>query len=154
LAQENPHSPEVEESLGYLAWQENHLREARKHLALAVERGSQNSRMIYDLAELEQAGGATSQAVIDLLQKVIALQPDHNDARIFLAGIETGRGHYGSALAAITPIHTVRPEQAFPFFSVAAYSHANLQDFQEAKSLAAKALRIPRRPGNVYRSSD
>ncbi|MBV9036631.1 MAG: hypothetical protein JO182_19235 [Acidobacteriaceae bacterium] len=146
LANQNPQSSEAEESLGYLAWQEDNGPEARKHLSLAVERGSKNSRMIYDLAGLEQAGGAAPQAVIDLLQKVIAQQPNHNDARIFLAQLETERGHYESALAAIATIHTVQPEQAFRFFSVAAYSQANLQHLEEAKSLAERALQYAKTP--------
>ena len=140
LSQQNPQNTKVEESLGYLAWQQDNLPEARKHFLLAVERGSKNIRMIYDLAELEQAGGAAPQTVIDLLQKAIALQPDHNEARIFVAELEAGRGHYGAALAAIAPVRTVQPEQAFRFFLITAYIRANLRDFNGAKTAGEKAL--------------
>lgn len=146
LAQQNAQNAEMEESLGYLAWQEENLPEARKHFSLAVERGSKNDRMIYDLAGLEQNSSAPPQTVVALLQRVLVLKPDNNEARILLAEVEANRGHYGPAIAALAPIHTVRPEQAFRFFFVAAHCHANMQDLSEAKNLLEKAASYAKAP--------
>jgi hypothetical protein len=140
LEQQNPGNSDLEVSLGYLAWQADNLLEARKHFSLAVALGSKNSRMIYDYARLNQADGAEPQTTVDLLTKVISLQPDDTDARIFLAEVEASRGRFGSAMLAIAPVHIVKPEQAYRFFSVTAYSHANLRDFAGARSATERAL--------------
>lgn len=146
LSQQNSQSTDVEESLGYLAWQAEDLPEARKHFSLAVERGSKNVRMIYDLAGLSRMGNAAPESTIELLRKVIALQPDHNDARILLAEVETSNKRYASALQALAPIHSVTPEQAYRFFGVSAFTNANLHNFDGARQLADKALPYAKTP--------
>jgi tetratricopeptide (TPR) repeat protein len=136
----------VEESLGYLAWQQNNLPEACRHFALAVEHGSKNARMIYDYAGLERSNGAPPQKVISLLQNVIALEPDNVDAEILLADQEIGRQQYGAALSVLSRVHSVKPEQAYNFFAISAFCQANLHDPDTARNFAQKALQYAKTP--------
>ena len=146
LAQEYPRNAEVEESLGYLAWQQDKPTEARKYFGLAVEHGSKDARMIYDYAGLEHSNGALPQKVIDLMKQVIALKPDDIDARILLGNLETNQGQYGAALSVLSEVHTVKPEQAFNFFAVSAYCLANLKDLRGARTSAERALQYAKEP--------
>ena len=139
LEQANSQNPEIEESLGYLAWQENNTAEARQRFRLAVERGSTSSRMFYDDANLEHMAGARPQVVMDLMKKAVALKPDDNEFRILLAQLYTEDGLWSQALAAISPIRSLEPSQAFGFYMVNAYCHANLQDPAGARAYIAKA---------------
>ena len=145
LEQQNPQSSEVEESLGYLAWQENQTESARKHFGLAIQRGSKNAKMIYDYATLQRAGSAPLPTVIELAKKVLALKPDDVDAKIFLADLHNSAGQYSSAVGVLSELHTLTPEQAFSFYVVKAYSHANLRDFEGAKGAAQKALQYAKK---------
>src|SRR5205807_419899 len=45
LAQSNPGRPQIEESLGYLAWQSDDPESARRHFARAIEAGSKDPQM-------------------------------------------------------------------------------------------------------------
>jgi len=146
LEHQFPKSPNIEESLGYLAWQENNVPDACKHFALAVEQGSKNARMIYDYAGLLHSSGAPPQSVINALQKVIALEPENVDAEIFLANLEVGRGGYGAARSAISRVRSVKSEQAYSFFAVSAFCQANLHDQAGARQSAQKALQYAKTP--------
>ena len=140
LERQYPKNSAVEESLGYLAWQHKNLPEARKHFALAVANGLKDVRMIYDYAGLDYSGGAPPKEVMGLLQQVIAIEPDNVDAEILMANVEISQHEYGAALSSISGIHTIKPEQAYNFFTIAAFCKANLSDPDGARSSAQRAL--------------
>ncbi|HXE13641.1 MAG TPA: tetratricopeptide repeat protein [Bryobacteraceae bacterium] len=148
LEQQNPNSVELQEARGYLAWQEHNIPETCRYFQSAVDHGSENVQMIFQYAQL-LLGSAPSSAEtsIKLLEKVIALEPDNNDARIFLAQAAAHAGRYATALSAVAPIHNVQPDQAFQLFSVSAFVHAHLKDYDGAKTLAQKALPYAKSPG-------
>lgn len=148
LEQQNPNSIELQESMGYLAWQEHNITEACRYFQAAVDHGSDNAEMIFQYAQLLRSNGPSTEGVVmKLLEKVIALQPDNNDARLFLAQTAASAGQYAAALSAVAPIHKVQPDQAFQFFSVSAFVHARLKDYDSARTLAQKALPYAKSPG-------
>src|SRR5262249_59668721 len=53
LAKSNPGQPEVEESLGYLAWQAGDSDGARTHFGRAFAAGTKNAQMCYHYAMLD-----------------------------------------------------------------------------------------------------
>jgi tetratricopeptide (TPR) repeat protein len=139
LAEQNPDNAEVEESLGYLAWQRSDLAGARAHFSKSVGLDSKNSQMIYDLARLEYGASAGLDTVIRLLKKVVELESTNIGARLLLAQLDASQGRYGPALSEISTISSVLPSQAFRFFSVQAYVRANLKDMKGAKESAQQA---------------
>ena len=146
LEQEDPQNPAVEESLGYLAWQQNNLPEARKHFAAALAHGSQSGRMYYDAANVERMAGGSPQTVLDLMMKAVALRPDDNDSRILLAQLQVQMRLYGQALGTIAPIHNLEPASAFGYYTVSAYCHANLKDLAGARIAVEKAAPFAKTP--------
>lgn len=146
LSQQDKENVEVEEALGYLAWQMSKQNEATKHFVSAAERGSKNVRMLYDLAVLQQMEEGGLPAATATLHKAIALQPDNNEARILLAEVETRQSHYGLALSAIGNVKTVKPDQAYRFFAISAFIHANMRDLNGARQAATKATEYAKTP--------
>jgi tetratricopeptide (TPR) repeat protein len=148
LERQYQQSPDIEESLGYLAWQQNNIPETRKHFALAVDKGSKNVQMIYQYAVLDYSSGAPPKEVMAVLQKLIAVEPDNADAELLLANVEIGQHQYGAALSSISGIHTIKPEQAYNFFTIAAFCKANLHDPDGARRSAQRALQYAKTPSD------
>jgi tetratricopeptide (TPR) repeat protein len=146
LEGQHPDSIELQESLGYLAWQRRNTQEAVKHFGLAVNQGSRNATMIFQYAGLLQAAQAPSEDIAKLLRQVLAIQPENLDARLFLADTELERRQYANALVTLSPIHTVSPDQAYRFFAIEAIAKGNLKDYSDGKEQALKALQYAETP--------
>ncbi|HMF77341.1 MAG TPA: hypothetical protein VK604_16905 [Bryobacteraceae bacterium] len=154
LEQQHPDNIELQESLGYLAWQQNNTQEAAKHFGLAVNHGSRNANMIFQYAGLLQASNAPSGDIVKLLQQVLAIRPENMEARFFLADMELRRQRFGDALTALSPIHTVNPDQAYRFFAISAIAKANLRDYHNGKESALKALKYAETPDQRLRMTN
>ncbi len=147
LKGQEPKNAEIDESLGYLAWQANNTGEARTHFASAVHNGSKDVQMRMDYAQLADEEDSSSQLPVDLARSAVAFAPDKTSAKILFSQLEAERHHYGSALGALAEVKRIEPDQAFEFFSVVAYCHANLRDFAGAKEPARKALSYAKTTG-------
>ena len=154
LEQQNPNSVELEVSMGYLDWQQNHLDDARKHFLVAIDHGLKDPTLLYHYAQLLQGTDASAKTVESLLSQVIALQPDNIDARIALAGTALSAGHHAVALAALGPIKKVTPDRAYRFFAISAMVRCNLKDYVGAKNNAAQALTYAKAPGERTQMED
>src|SRR5260370_34870367 len=79
LAKSNPGQPEVEESLGNLAWQTGDTDGARSHFGRALAAGTKNAQRCYqDAMRARQAGRTDAPAA---LEKAGALKPDDLEPR-------------------------------------------------------------------------
>jgi Tfp pilus assembly protein PilF len=154
LDQQHPKRAAVQESLGYLAWQQGNVADARKHFALAIDDGSKNVAMMLDYVGLVHGSDVSLQKLVDIVHAAIALEPENRNARMRLAELEIEQHHFSAALAAISEIHTVSPEQAFEFFSVSAYCHANLRDPKGARESADRALKYAKTPSQRLQMSN
>jgi tetratricopeptide (TPR) repeat protein len=139
LAKEDPQNFEVEQSLAYLAWRQKQPAEAAMHFERALELGSQDAGAIYSYAGLEQSMGQLKRAM-QLLQQVIALDPERSDAKVRLMSVAASQAQFGFALEIASQVHAVKHDDAFTYYSTAAYCHANLKDPDGARTLAHKAL--------------
>lgn len=151
LAGQDSSNVEVEEALGYFAWQRNKNMEAIKHFGSAAERGSKNTKMLYDLAGLQQMATDDLPAAAATLQRLLTMQPDHTDARILLAEVEARQKHYGRGLSAIGSVKSIKPDQAYRFFSVSAFIRANMNDLPGAQDAAEKATQFAKTSGEKER---
>lgn len=143
LSQEKPGSAAVEESLGYVAWQQGNEPEARFHFRRAFQSGSNNAVMLCEYASLveateetDRAEGATARSA---LLKALELRPNYIDARLQFALMEFRAGRYESASANLTLIKTVRPEQAYCYYSALAYSDYRMGRLEDARMAATSA---------------
>lgn len=146
LAKEHPENAEIEESLGYLNWQQRNTDQARFHFARAVERGSKDPEMLYHYSQLlREASGPNSQ-VVTLLQRALAAKPSYYDAQFALGMAAMSEQKYGLALATLRTIKTVKPEHAYHVFSALAFSALKLKDPKQAKELGEKAKQYATSP--------
>ena len=141
LEQQKPENAELHESLGYLNWQQNNIEEARRHFGLAVEHGSKNATMIYQYGEMLGAANGSSETVIKLFERSLEMQPGNFDVRMALAESQINMRHFAGAMATLSDIRSVNPEQAYRFFAASAATRINLKDYRGAKECALKALK-------------
>ncbi len=140
LDKEYPGNADVEESLGYLAWQEGKLADAQAYFARSIQNHANDAHMIYQYAGMRSSAGAAPAELMPLLEQVIALEPDNNDARLFLGVTATSNRQFGFALSTLSEIKTIKPDQAYEYFSALAFCDMNLKNPVAAKNNAQKAL--------------
>ena len=151
LASEMPNSPDVQESLAYVAWQQRKLDEAKQHFDQALANGARDAKMLFNYAGLLHDMHAPPAQIMPLLEQAIQLTPDFYDARYDL-GMEAVRANdCGAAIAAFTGIKTVNAERAFPFFSTQAYCYWRLDNAKEARRLGELAKQYATTPDETSR---
>lgn len=126
LSEEYPSNPEIEESLGYLSWQQGNAEQARAHFAAAVARGSKDVKMIAYLAAMEQSAGASEADVLALLQKALALKPDDYEMRLHVALLAVRQKRFELADTAFAGLKEIKPADAHVVTMALAY----MQQFQ------------------------
>lgn len=154
LARQYPDSAEVEESLGYLAWQQRDVQQARIHFGLAVERHSQNSQMLLAYAQMQRTAGTPAKEVIPILAQSLALNPGSDDTRLELALAALSDKQFGYALSVLSGFKTIGPEHAYLYFSALAYCRINLQDEASALTYAQQALHYAKSAGERSSAED
>ncbi|HEY1216971.1 MAG TPA: DUF1570 domain-containing protein [Bryobacteraceae bacterium] len=155
LATVQPGNAEVEESLGYLAWQQGKIAEARLHFRQAFESGSNNATMLCQYASLveasaegEQQEGNSARAA---LLRVLELRPEYGEARLQLALVEFRAGRYREASTELSRIKTVKPEQAYCYYSALAYSNYVSGNLEQARIALGSAKEYANSPEKQQR---
>lgn len=150
LSKEQPGNAEVEESMGYLTWQQGNEQEVRLHFRRAFQNGSNDAVMLCEYASLVEASVqgdiAEGDSARSALLKALALQPNYIDARLQFALMEFRAGRYESASANLTLIKTVKPEQAYCYYSALAYSDYRLGKLEDARLAATSAKEYANSP--------
>lgn len=133
LAAESPDNPEVQKSLGYLAWRQGKVDEAKQHFKKALQQGSTDATMIFQYASLLHNSGAPASQVMPLLQRAVELKPDLYDAQFSLGMEAANEGQCGVALSALSAIPTITADHAFPLYAVLTYCNEKLGHAAEAR---------------------
>jgi tetratricopeptide (TPR) repeat protein len=140
LVSRYPQSAEIHESLGYLAWQQGRLVEAQTHFAIAVQQNGTDPRVVYEYAQLERLNGAPAEQIVPLLHKVLSLDPDHNEARLFLGIMEAKGKQFQLALATLSRLRSIAPDSSYEYYSALAYCNLQLRNEEIANRFQHKAL--------------
>jgi len=146
VAKSYPGRPEVEESLGYLAWQLDDEEGARQHFGRAMANGSKNAQMCYQYALLQRKGAASAKDSIVALQRAVELKPDYIEARLQLGQMLMSERNYVQAIGQLTQIKTVKEKEAPYLFSALAYSYMQTGDLDKAKTNAESAKKWAKTP--------
>jgi tetratricopeptide (TPR) repeat protein len=149
LANDNPSSPEVQESLGYLEWRAGNREPARQDFARAFAAGTKSAQMCYDYAMLESQTTAGGKAAIPILRRAVELKPDYVAARLQLGLLLANQQSYSDALEQLHQIHKVDPEQAPTYFLALAYSDLNTGHKDEARQNAETAKKWAKAPAET-----
>ena len=155
LATEQPGNADVEEMLGYFAWQQGKTEEARLHFRRAFESGSTNATMLCQYAsfveasaEGEEREGNSARAA---LLRALELRPDYGEARLQLALVEFRAGRYGEASTELSRIKAVKPEQAYCYYSALAYSNYASGKLEQARIALESAKEYANSPEKQQR---
>ena len=147
-----PERPEVDESLGYRAWDNGDQGGARRHFALAVKKGTKDARMCYDYARLERAAGDPGRRAETALQRALWLKPDYAAARIELGRLWMERGQYAAAVEELRRVKRVAPEQAVAYYLAMAEGYSKTGHPEEAREEARIAKTWARTAGESERA--
>ncbi len=136
LAREDPQRPEPWAGLGYLAWRNNRLSEAVEAFGKAYALGDRSSELLWDYGRLaeQQRPEEAVKALTDLFQQ----EPDRLDLRMELAALHLNARRPGSALSALSEVHSVTPGDATRFFTLLANAQIQLGDRAGARISVAK----------------
>jgi hypothetical protein len=149
LAAEYPRNPDIEESLGYLAWQERNPAQARAYFAAAVARGSQDAQMIAYLAAMDQSAGVSDEQVLALLQKALACNPNDYETRLHVALMAVGQKRFELADAAFAGLKQIKPDDTYSVMMALAYMQFERKDLAGARSYAEQAAQHASQPGQL-----
>jgi tetratricopeptide (TPR) repeat protein len=146
LAKDNPDKPEVEESLGYMAWQAGDQESARQHFSQAYAAGTKNARMCFDYAALESQAASAGKDVVPILRRAVDLKPDYVEARLSLGLTLASQGSYSDALDQLHKIPKINPDQAPAYFLAMAYSDFRTGHLDDARKNAESAKKWAKTP--------
>lgn len=139
LAAEYPQNAEIEESLGYSAWQSGNPRAAAAHFAKAAEAGIDDPEMLFHYATLIGQDEDKLQTSIAAVKKALALKPEYREAKYFLGMQEMNARQYGAAFSTLMSLKTIKPAEAFKVYSALAYCSLELKDPAQARKLGKQA---------------
>lgn len=139
LAAKNPQNSEIEESLGYLAWQSEDTKSAERHFAKAMELGSNEPEFLYRYAMLIGPQEDKLEVSISALQKVLAVKPEHHEALLLLAVQNMRAHHYRTAVSNFAALKKVSPDEAFTAYSGLANCYVQLKSCKAAREMAIRA---------------
>jgi tetratricopeptide (TPR) repeat protein len=152
LALEHPESSDVQESLGYLAWDQGDPAKASKYFKAALSRGSKDAAMLSGYAQLLNESGSAEQ-ILEVLGKIVEIKPEDQDAWFKIGATATRAGQYGSAVEALSRVKTVKADRASALFAMEAYCYLHLNKPEIARGLAEKARQYAKTPDQELRSS-
>jgi Flp pilus assembly protein TadD len=148
LAKENPGRPEVEASLGYLAWQTGDRSATRDHFAKALAAGTRDPQMCYNYALLVSET-SDRDAQVAALNRAIELKPDYVEARLQLGSVLLAKQDFPGALAALKEVKKVNADQAEWFFGGLAFAQMRTGDNAGARKNAELAKKWAKTPSET-----
>jgi tetratricopeptide (TPR) repeat protein len=135
----HPENIELQESLGFAAWDQGDAAKAKERLKLAIDKGSRNPQALFLYAQLLHESGTPADEIIPVLQRVVALKPDYADAWFNLGATAVNESEFVLALDAFSHIKQVTPERAYWLLSQQAYCYLRLDQPANARPLLERA---------------
>jgi len=142
LAREHPSRPEPVEALAYLAWRQRDSDTAVSWMGRAAELGSTNSKLYWDYAGLLHGRRGEEKRFVAALEKLLAIDPGHVEARLSLSDRLTRDHKHREALNVLLPVKNVTREQAPAFFRMLAYLRWQVGDREEAVTAARRLVEV------------
>jgi len=145
LARSYADKPDVEESLGYLAWQAGDKEAARGHFARALAAGTKNARMCFDYAMLSRNGDALKES-LPAFQKALELKPDYAEARVQFGLMLVNTRNFPEAIVQLNQVKKIDPDQAQWYFPALAFAYLQTGDKEKARENAEAAKKWAKTP--------
>ena len=139
-AREHPDSAAAQAGLGMLAMTQNRPGDARRYLEKALQLDDKDATILFEYALLERDAGAGNNRVRELLEKVVALNPNFGEAQLLLGVRATDDGNYDRAVAYLHDAARLLPRQSYVWHALA-YAQQKLGHYAEALDSAQRAVR-------------
>jgi tetratricopeptide (TPR) repeat protein len=139
LERQQPARPEPDESLGFLAGQQQDREGARHYFEKAFDAGETDPRVCFELAVMERDAKQPPEKFIPMLERAVNRKPDYTEALVQLGLAQARARHYESAIATLLRIHDVKKEQATPLFTGLAYAYLQTGALASARQSAETA---------------
>jgi len=149
LSAKYPDDPRTQESLGFMAMRAGSQSAAKGHFGLAVSAHSKDPDVLFGLAHIEVAEGGHGDEVIDLLQRALAIDPSHYNARLELGFAAAKNKRFDLAADALEGIAKPKPEHAYVVSYTLAYCLSELHRGSQARIYAEQARRIAANKGDL-----
>jgi tetratricopeptide (TPR) repeat protein len=144
-----PQAPSVREGLAYLLLRGDRIEEAKTLLAEAVRLNSTSAKVHLDYARLLRQGGAPHGEVIPLFERAVQLDPELQEARLYLGFLLMDEQQFGKALAIFARLKKVTREQAVPLYRAQSYAHLRLGNREQAEKALEIAKKYAESPSEV-----
>ena len=139
-AREHPGSATAEAGLGMLAMTQNRPGDARRYLEKAIQLDDKDATILFEYALLERDAGAGTERVRELLEKVVALNPNFGEAQLLLGVRATDDRNYDRAITYLHDAARLLPRQSYVWHALA-YAQQKLGNYPEALDAAQRAVR-------------
>jgi tetratricopeptide (TPR) repeat protein len=142
LGAKYPDDPRSQESLGFMAMRAGAKSVAEHHFTLAISAHSKDPDALFALAHLKIGEGGEGAEVLDLLQKAVAIDPTHYNARLELGFVAAKNKRFDLAAEALEGIAKPKPEHAYSVSYMLAYCFSELHRAGDARIYAEQARKI------------
>jgi tetratricopeptide (TPR) repeat protein len=139
-AKEHPDSAAAQAGLGMLAMTQNRPGDARRYLEKAIQLDDKDATILFEYALLERDSGAGNERVRELLEKVVALNPNFGEAQLLLGVRATDDRLYDRAVGYLHDAARLLPRQSYVWHALA-YAQQKLGHYPEALDAAQRAVR-------------
>lgn len=139
-AKEQPASAAAQAGLGMLAMTQNRPGDARRYLEKALQLDDKDATILFEYALLERDAGAGTERVRELLEKVVALNPNFGEAQLLLGARAMDDRSYERAVAYLHDAARLLPRQSY-VWNALAYAQQKLGNYPEALDAAQRAVR-------------
>ena len=139
-AKDHPDSATAEAGLGMLSMTQNRPGDARRHLERAIQLDEKDANILFEYALLERDSGAGVDRVRELLEKVVALNPNFGEAKLLLGVRATDDGRYDAAIMYLKDAARLLPRQSYVWYALA-YAQQKAGQNSEALDAAQRAIR-------------
>jgi tetratricopeptide (TPR) repeat protein len=139
-AREHPDSADAQAGLGMLSMTQNRPGDARRYLEKAIQLDDKDAAILFEYALLERDAGAGNERVRDLLEKVVALNPNFGEAQLLLGVRATDDRRYDAAILYLHQAARLLPRQSYVWHALA-YAQQKQGNYPEALDAAQRAVR-------------
>ena len=139
LTAKYPDDPRPEEALGFLTMRAGMKKDAQEHFSRAAKAGSHDAETLFGLAHLKIEAEGPSMEAIELLQRAVAADSTHYNARLELGFVAAKYKRFDLAIDALEKLGAPKPEHVYSVSYMIAYSLVELHQGNRAKEYAELA---------------
>jgi tetratricopeptide (TPR) repeat protein len=154
LSRIQPENADIWAALGKLALRQHDPALARTYWKRAMDYGTADAKLCFQYAELADDAGVAADEIRPVLERAIALEPQFDDAHYKLGLLESNAGRHAAAVRELKSMRDVSAERAYAYWSAMSYALNELDEREEAKRAAQKALATAKTPDERQHASE